>query len=134
MDDSLKLLEHQLVYIDFLSDQIFGLILRIVAIAESAIITELKFEKFMTKFAFVSNIVAQIKFLSPAGSGTIRSPLPLICHSRVLLALFLSLIRLLLLLLLVSTLIFIHVFCGLSGLGIRSLLLLWSVIGIICHI
>ena len=70
MDHSLEFFEDNLIHINFLPDQVFSLVLRIVAVAQPAIISELELEELMPEFSLMPNVVAKVEFFAPAPTPT----------------------------------------------------------------
>ena len=47
--------------VTFFANQVLGLVLGVVAVAEAACVSELKFEELVAKFALVTNVIAQVE-------------------------------------------------------------------------
>ena len=78
MDYPLEFLKYQLIHKHLFSDQVLSLILRIVAVAESTIVSEFELEELMTELAFVPHVVPEVEFFaaSPAATPTTVSFIP----------------------------------------------------------
>ena len=70
MDHTFEFFENDFVHVNFFPDQVFSLILRIVAVAQSTIISELKLEELVTKLALVPDIVSKVEFFTSAPATT----------------------------------------------------------------
>ena len=61
LDNALELFHYALVHICFLANHRVVLVVGVVGIAQLAVRSELEFQKFMPKFAFVTDVIAYIK-------------------------------------------------------------------------
>ena len=60
-DDALKLVHYALVHVGLLANKRIVFVVGIVRVAQFAVGSKLEFEKFVAEFAFVADVVAQIK-------------------------------------------------------------------------
>lgn len=63
IDNTFQLVHDQFADVRFLTDQRIVLILAIIRIAQLAIRSELELEELVSKFAFVTDVVAKIKII-----------------------------------------------------------------------
>ena len=88
MDDALKLLNNELIHVDFFADQVLCLILRVVSVPKAAILLKFELEELVSKFALVTHVVAKIELLASltllSWSLNLRCTAPTIFHLSVL--------------------------------------------------
>ena len=77
MNDAFELFNDQLIDVDLLSDQVLGLVLRVIGIPQPSIVAELKLKELVAELALVPNVIAQVELFS--ASGTISSCLGVLC-------------------------------------------------------